>query len=79
MGNILPAVCEVLKKGVSGIVVPGSSEHVKLVADTASLYNVPVIAPTATSEYWNYRSVILHSLRNDITILSNTYDGKLGD
>ena len=51
MGNILPAVCEVLKKGVSGIVVPGSSEHVKLVADTASLYNVPVIAPTATSEY----------------------------
>ena len=42
-------VCEVLKKGVSGIIVPGSSENVKLISDTASLYNVPVIAPTATS------------------------------
>ena len=50
MNSFAFSVCEVLKEGVSGIIVPGSSENVKLIADTASLYNIPVIAPTATSK-----------------------------
>ncbi|XP_063679360.1 glutamate receptor ionotropic, kainate 2-like [Bolinopsis microptera] len=67
--SIVQNVCEVLKKGVSGIIVPGSSENVKLISDTASLYNVPVIAPTATSpilEVSNSRSTLIRMLPSDV-------------
>eukprot|EP00116_Pleurobrachia_bachei_P013840 sb/3474102/ len=46
---IVQSVCQVLRKGVSGIIVSASSHNVQQVADTACQYNIPVIAPTATS------------------------------
>ena len=49
--NILNSVCTVFQRNIVGIIGSGTSTDVKLIAELASLYQIPTITPTATNPY----------------------------